>query len=276
NKKFSIPRSGGRCHLETRPPHRYVAQWRREPKTTEHVATEHDVYTSLVWFLCVVGEEVDELLVAVPEGDNKTTCTTSTNGVSANITCHLPEDVSISKRSVSVDRFDLDSPSSSVNVYGCVWLANGNRRCHPSTGYTCDDTPTTTLTVTVNELSSEFEGIYTCQVIPSRSEDIENCTLVLKDATTIQPVNSTSLHTENMTHTPEDGNADVNVAWIVVPIVVVIVAVVVVSVVCIIRRQRRLKRGNTCYSEVPQPSSGKNSHLTQPETSQTAGERRSL
>ncbi|KAK7492182.1 hypothetical protein BaRGS_00016656 [Batillaria attramentaria] len=29
--------------------------------------TTHDVYTSLVWLLCVVGEGVDELLVAVPK-----------------------------------------------------------------------------------------------------------------------------------------------------------------------------------------------------------------
>jgi hypothetical protein len=36
-------------------------------ETTEHVTTGHDVYTSVVSLLCIFGEEVNELQVAVAE-----------------------------------------------------------------------------------------------------------------------------------------------------------------------------------------------------------------
>ncbi|KAK7466031.1 hypothetical protein BaRGS_00037401, partial [Batillaria attramentaria] len=108
-------------------------------------------------------------------------CTTNHTEDTAHVTCFFSDDITRNKRHVTVMRYPLlvDSDDAEL-VLRCVWLAAGGVSCITSKGYAFNNKLSDTLTVTISNLTKDFEGRYICLTTPTETVDnFVECNLTL-------------------------------------------------------------------------------------------------
>ncbi|XP_025113297.1 uncharacterized protein LOC112575566 [Pomacea canaliculata] len=106
--------------------------------------------------------------------DSKITCNaTSVKPLEdAVMTCHFPEDLSVSKKDFTVYHYDKsESPEA---VIDCWWL-KGKLDCYAPSSIEYNKTVGTDLTLVFKHLTTALTGRYTCQVAGYRSDAMEPC-----------------------------------------------------------------------------------------------------
>ncbi|XP_025113586.1 uncharacterized protein LOC112575780 isoform X2 [Pomacea canaliculata] len=77
------------------------------------------------------------------------------------LTCHFPEDISVTKKDFNVYHYNKGADSDAV--LDCWWMS-ANMECIVLPGYAYNKTVNTELTVTLLNVTSSHTGIYACQV----------------------------------------------------------------------------------------------------------------
>ncbi|XP_025112599.1 uncharacterized protein LOC112575165 isoform X2 [Pomacea canaliculata] len=123
-------------------------------------------------FLCLA-------FVPVSTQDDKSTCSIPSvkRFQDTVLTCHFPEDLSVTKKDFTVYHYvEQGTPES---VLDCWWI-RGSQECYPKPGFTFDKRVSRSLNLTVDRVDDKHVGKYACQIAGYGSRFFETCEFMFK------------------------------------------------------------------------------------------------
>ncbi|XP_025101303.1 uncharacterized protein LOC112568279 isoform X2 [Pomacea canaliculata] len=125
----------------------------------------------------------------------------------AQLTCYFPEDISRTKKDITVYHYNSDPNFLPNPVLDCLWIS-GKEHCLVQPGYEFNNEVSDNLTLRILNVSEKHTGRYSCQMYGSRSRDIDFCYFELeRDKNVTCDISVVTGSKANLTcHFPEDVN----------------------------------------------------------------------